>query len=122
MFKIQNPCHFYRMLMKDPGLRFDITQVKCHNPWVTMDGRKPMPSEEENCHLVEVTEQEVTESIRVMPHLGTLILVKAMGRKKHFGNPFRKGCHRQQRNTGANGHGENRPVFEHRPPTRRLIC
>ncbi|KAL3079499.1 hypothetical protein niasHT_032507 [Heterodera trifolii] len=91
--------------MKDPGLRFDITQVKCHNPWVTMDGRKPMPSEEENCHLVEVTEQEVTESIRVMPHLGTLILVKAMGRKKHFGNPFRKGCHRQQRNTGANGHG-----------------
>lgn len=36
-------------------------------------------------HLVEVTEQEVTESIRVIPHLGTLILVKAMGRKKHFG-------------------------------------
>ncbi|KAL3073832.1 hypothetical protein niasHT_034864 [Heterodera trifolii] len=88
------------MLMKDPGLRFDITQVKVH-PWVTMDGRKPMPSEEENCHLVEVTEQEVTESIRVMPHLGTLILVKAMGRKKHFGNPFRKGCHRQQNNASG---------------------
>uniref|UniRef100_A0A914I533 calcium/calmodulin-dependent protein kinase n=1 Tax=Globodera rostochiensis TaxID=31243 RepID=A0A914I533_GLORO len=77
------------MLRKDPGLRFDIIQIKEH-PWLTMDGRRPMPSEEENCHLVEVTEQEVTESIRVMPHLGTLILVKAMGRKKHFGNPFRK--------------------------------
>uniref|UniRef100_A0A1I8AWP5 Protein kinase domain-containing protein n=1 Tax=Meloidogyne hapla TaxID=6305 RepID=A0A1I8AWP5_MELHA len=67
------------MLCKDPGLRYDI-----------MQGKVLMPTEEENCSLVTVTQEEVNQAVRIIPHLGTLILVKAMGRKKHFGNPFRE--------------------------------
>lgn len=48
-----------------------------------------MPTEEENCHLVTVTEEEIKNCIRVIPRLDTLILVKAMGHRKSFGNPFR---------------------------------
>lgn len=76
------------MLQKDPGLRLDIAQIKVH-PWTTRNGKVLMPTEEENCTLVTVTQEEVNQAVRVVPHLGTLILVKAMGRKKHFGNPFR---------------------------------
>ena len=48
-----------------------------------------MLSEEENCHLVEVTEEEIENCVRVIPRLDTLILVKAMGHRRRFGNPFR---------------------------------
>lgn len=48
-----------------------------------------MPSESENCHLVTVTEEEIENCVRVIPRLDTLILVKAMGHRKRFGNPFR---------------------------------
>jgi [calcium/calmodulin-dependent protein kinase] kinase len=48
-----------------------------------------MPSEQDNCHLVTVTEEEIQNSVRVIPRLDTLILVKAMGHRKRFGNPFR---------------------------------
>lgn len=48
-----------------------------------------MPTEQENCHLVTVTEEEINNSVRVIPRLDTLILVKAMGHRKRFGNPFR---------------------------------
>uniref|UniRef100_A0A915MU04 calcium/calmodulin-dependent protein kinase n=1 Tax=Meloidogyne javanica TaxID=6303 RepID=A0A915MU04_MELJA len=58
--------------------------------WVTKNGKVLMPTEEENCSLVTVTQEEVNQAVRIIPHLGTLILVKAMGRKKHFGNPFRE--------------------------------
>ncbi|KJH43956.1 hypothetical protein DICVIV_10022 [Dictyocaulus viviparus] len=50
-----------------------------------------MPSEEENCHLVTVTEEEIENCVRVIPRLDTLILVKAMGHRKRFGNPFKTG-------------------------------
>jgi hypothetical protein len=36
----------------------------------------PMPTEEDNCHLVEVSEAEVQNSVRSIPKLDTLILVK----------------------------------------------
>jgi len=48
-----------------------------------------MPSEGENCQLVTVTEEEIENCVRVVPRLDTLILVKAMGHRKRFGNPFR---------------------------------
>lgn len=48
-----------------------------------------MPSEQENCHLITVTDEEIRNSVRVIPRLDTLILVKAMGHRKRFGNPFR---------------------------------
>ncbi|KAH7731769.1 CKK-1 protein [Aphelenchoides avenae] len=77
------------VLKKDPGLRLMLAEIKKHR-WVTKDGTLPMPTEEENCHLVVVTEEEIKNSVRVIPRLDTLILVKAMGHRKRFGNPFRQ--------------------------------
>ncbi|VDM26716.1 unnamed protein product [Toxocara canis] len=57
--------------------------------WVTNGGKYPMPSESENCHLVTVTQEEIENCVRIIPRLDTLILVKAMGHRKRFGNPFR---------------------------------
>uniref|UniRef100_A0A0K0DKY1 Protein kinase domain-containing protein n=1 Tax=Angiostrongylus cantonensis TaxID=6313 RepID=A0A0K0DKY1_ANGCA len=76
------------MLMKDPGHRLLLQEVKVH-AWVTRRGTCSMPSEEENCHLVTVTEEEIENCVRVIPRLDTLILVKAMGHRKRFGNPFK---------------------------------
>uniref|UniRef100_A0A9J2PM35 calcium/calmodulin-dependent protein kinase n=1 Tax=Ascaris lumbricoides TaxID=6252 RepID=A0A9J2PM35_ASCLU len=76
------------LLQKDPGLRILLPEIKVHD-WVTKGGRYPMPSESENCHLVTVTEEEIENCVRVIPRLDTLILVKAMGHRKRFGNPFR---------------------------------
>ena len=49
-----------------------------------------MPGEQENCHLVTVTQEEIDNSVRVFFRLDTLILVKAMGHRKRFGNPFKQ--------------------------------
>ncbi|KHJ84648.1 hypothetical protein OESDEN_15636 [Oesophagostomum dentatum] len=76
------------MLKKDPGHRLLLQEIKIH-AWVTRRGMCPMPSEEENCQLVTVTEEEIENCVRVIPRLDTLILVKAMGHRKRFGNPFR---------------------------------
>uniref|UniRef100_A0A0N4U1M8 calcium/calmodulin-dependent protein kinase n=1 Tax=Dracunculus medinensis TaxID=318479 RepID=A0A0N4U1M8_DRAME len=76
------------MLIKDPGLRFMLHEIKEHK-WVSMNGKLPMPSESENCQLITVTDEEIQNSLRVIPRLDTLILVKAMGHRKRFGNPFR---------------------------------
>ena len=65
-----------------------LNEIKEH-VWVTRYGLAKMGSEEENCHLVEVTEEEIENCVRVIPRLDTLILVKAMGHRKRFGNPFR---------------------------------
>ena len=52
-------------------------------------GLYPLISEEENCrHLVEVTEEEVEDSVHSVPKLDTLILVKAMIKNHSFSNPF----------------------------------
>ncbi|CAD5219467.1 unnamed protein product [Bursaphelenchus xylophilus] len=76
------------MLRKDPGLRINLNEVKA-NPWVTKNGLWPMPTEEENCTLVSITDEDVRNAVRSIPRLDTLILVKAMGHRKRFGNPFR---------------------------------
>lgn len=78
-----------KLLMKDPGHRLMLTEVKSHD-WVTKCGFARLPSEQENCHLVTVTEEEIENCVRVIPRLDTLILVKAMGHRKRFGNPFRE--------------------------------
>ncbi|VDD93107.1 unnamed protein product [Enterobius vermicularis] len=77
------------ILKKDPGLRIMLHEIKVH-PWVTKDGRYPMPSEAENCHLVTVSEEEIENCVRRIPRLDTLILVKAMGHRRSFGNPYKK--------------------------------
>jgi [calcium/calmodulin-dependent protein kinase] kinase len=51
---------------------------------VTKGGASPLPSEEENCELVEVTDEEVQQVIQSIPKLDTLILVKTMLKKHSF--------------------------------------
>lgn len=54
------------------------------DPWVTKNGENPLPSEESNCHLVEVTDEDVLQVITSIPKLDTLILIKHMLRKHSF--------------------------------------
>uniref|UniRef100_A0A2K6BST2 Calcium/calmodulin dependent protein kinase kinase 2 n=1 Tax=Macaca nemestrina TaxID=9545 RepID=A0A2K6BST2_MACNE len=75
--------------------------LKLH-PWVTRHGAEPLPSEDENCTLVEVTEEEVENSVKHIPSLATVILVKTMIRKRSFGNPF-EGSRREERSLSAPG-------------------
>lgn len=52
--------------------------------WVTKGGVSPLPSEEDNCELVEVTDEEVQQVIQSIPKLDTLILVKKMLKNHSF--------------------------------------
>ncbi|XP_041083910.1 calcium/calmodulin-dependent protein kinase kinase 2-like isoform X2 [Polyodon spathula] len=76
-----------KMLNKNPEARITVPEIKVH-PWVTRHGAEPLPSEDENCTLIEVTEEEVENSVKHISSLATVILVKTMLRKRSFGNPF----------------------------------
>uniref|UniRef100_A0A183HBK1 Protein kinase domain-containing protein n=1 Tax=Onchocerca flexuosa TaxID=387005 RepID=A0A183HBK1_9BILA len=76
------------LLKKDPGLRLILSGIKEHE-WVTQNNCHPMPSEAENCELITVTNEEIQNCMRVIPHLDTLILVKFMVHRRRFGNPFK---------------------------------
>ncbi|XP_036785171.2 calcium/calmodulin-dependent protein kinase kinase 2 isoform X5 [Manis pentadactyla] len=89
------------MLDKSPETRIVVPEIKVH-PWVTRHGAEPLPSEDENCTLVEVTEEEVENSVKHIPSLATVILVKTMIRKRSFGNPF-EGSRRDERSLSAPG-------------------
>ncbi|KAK9876094.1 hypothetical protein WA026_011202 [Henosepilachna vigintioctopunctata] len=84
-----------RMLVKDPKERITLPEIKQH-PWVTMNDACPLPSEEENCHLVEVTDEDLHKVVTSIPKLDTLILIKHMLKKHSFQNPFlhRRDAHR----------------------------
>lgn len=77
-----------KMLDKNPETRISVAQMKTH-PWVTKHGAEPLPPEDDNCcSLIEVTEEEVENSVKHIPSLATVILVRTMLRKRSFGNPF----------------------------------
>jgi len=76
-----------RMLVKDPNERIALPEVKAHD-WVTGLGLYPLPTEEENCELIEITDLDVDNSVRTVPKLDTLILVKTMIKNRTFTNPF----------------------------------
>ncbi|KAM3600304.1 uncharacterized protein V6R79_021307 [Siganus canaliculatus] len=77
-----------KMLDKNPETRISVPQIKVH-PWVTRHGAEPLPPEDDNCcMLIEVTEEEVENSVKHIPSLATVILVRTMLRKRSFGNPF----------------------------------
>ncbi|KAG7262906.1 hypothetical protein CRUP_010552 [Coryphaenoides rupestris] len=46
--------------------------VKLLHQWVTQHGADPLPLEEEHCSVVEVTEEEVQNSIRLIPSLSAV--------------------------------------------------
>ncbi|XP_041851003.1 calcium/calmodulin-dependent protein kinase kinase 1b [Melanotaenia boesemani] len=91
-----------RMLDKNPAQRITIPEVKLH-PWMTENGSNPLPLEEEHCKAVEVTEEEVQNSIKLIPSLSTVILVKSMLRKRSFSNPFECQGRRAERSMSAPG-------------------
>ena len=64
-----------KMLVKDPGERIKLEDIKTHS-WVTGHGLYPMLKQESNCCLIEVTDDEVENSVKSIPKLDTLILVK----------------------------------------------
>nr|AQS60694.1 calcium/calmodulin-dependent protein kinase 2 isoform X2 [Sogatella furcifera] len=76
-----------KMLQKDPARRIELPEIKEH-PWVTANGTSPLPSEQENCQLVEVTDEDVERVVTSIPKLDTLILIKTMLKKHSFQNPF----------------------------------
>lgn len=43
------------------------------DPWVTKDGTDPLPLEEEHCTMVEVTEEEVQNSVKFVPSLSAVV-------------------------------------------------
>ncbi|XP_029302457.1 calcium/calmodulin-dependent protein kinase kinase 1b [Cottoperca gobio] len=91
-----------RMLDKNPETRISIPEIKLH-AWVTENGSNPLPLEEEHCTAVEVTEEEVQNSVKLIPSLSTMILVKSMLRKRSFGNPFECLVRRAERSMSAPG-------------------
>ncbi|XP_059406650.1 calcium/calmodulin-dependent protein kinase kinase 1-like isoform X2 [Carassius carassius] len=91
-----------RMLDKNPDTRIPIPEIKV-DPWVTQDGTDPLPLEEDHCTVVEVTEEEVQNSVKFVPSLSAVILVKAMLRKRSFGNPFECPSRREERSMSAPG-------------------
>ncbi|XP_072209390.1 calcium/calmodulin-dependent protein kinase kinase 1 isoform X1 [Excalfactoria chinensis] len=91
-----------RMLDKNPETRITVPEIKVH-PWLTKGGQEPLPLEEEHCTVVEVTEEEVKNSVKTIPSLPAVILVKAMLRKRSFGNPFEVQTRREERSMSAPG-------------------
>ncbi|XP_061497332.1 calcium/calmodulin-dependent protein kinase kinase 1 isoform X1 [Anopheles gambiae] len=79
-----------RMLDKDPQQRITLPQIKEH-PWMTKHGTVRLPSEEENCRLVQISDEDMSSVVKSIPKLDTLILIKTMLKKHSFQNPFTKG-------------------------------
>ena len=87
-----------RMLIKDPSNRITIADMKVH-PWLTKGGSEPLPSTYDNCTVLEPTEEEISNSIRSVPKIKTLILVKHMLKHGHFAN--REKLNRMRFSTGS---------------------
>ncbi|XP_041674377.1 calcium/calmodulin-dependent protein kinase kinase 2-like isoform X2 [Drosophila eugracilis] len=79
-----------QMLEKDAMHRITVPQLKT-NKWVTSGSQYSLPTEEENCMLVQVDDKDMRSVIHSIPKLDTLILIKTMLKKHSFGNPFVKG-------------------------------
>ncbi|XP_054899394.1 calcium/calmodulin-dependent protein kinase kinase 1 isoform X2 [Poeciliopsis prolifica] len=91
-----------RMLDKNPDTRITIPEIKM-DQWVTQGGTDPLPLEEEHCSMVEVTEEDIQNSVKFVPSLSAVILVKAMLRKRSFSNPFECPSRREERSMSAPG-------------------
>lgn len=51
---------------------------------MTAGGKESLPSEQENCRLVEVTDEDMAQVVTSIPNLSTLILIKTMLKKHSF--------------------------------------
>ncbi|KAM8898842.1 calcium/calmodulin-dependent protein kinase kinase 1 isoform 2-T2 [Spinachia spinachia] len=91
-----------QMLDKNPDTRITIPEIK-RDQWVTQLGTDPLPLEEEHCSAVEVTEEDIQNSVKFVPSLSAVILVRAMLRKRSFSNPFECPSRREERSMSAPG-------------------
>ncbi|XP_068585589.1 calcium/calmodulin-dependent protein kinase kinase 1 isoform X2 [Cebidichthys violaceus] len=91
-----------QMLDKNPDTRITIPEIKM-DQWVTQGGMEPLPLEEEHCSVVEVTEEDIQNSVKFVPSLSAVILVRAMLRKRSFSNPFECPSRREERSMSAPG-------------------
>lgn len=76
-----------RMLDKDPQQRITLPQIKEH-AWITRHGVHVLPTEEDNCRLVQINDEDMNTVVKSIPKLDTLILIKTMLKKHSFQNPF----------------------------------
>ncbi|XP_077468317.1 calcium/calmodulin-dependent protein kinase kinase 1b [Stigmatopora argus] len=90
------------MLDKNPQSRITVPQMKLHQ-WVTESGECPLPLEEDHCTAVDVTDEDVLNSVTLISSLSTVILVKSMLRKRSFSNPFECPARRAERSMSAPG-------------------
>ncbi|CAG9791145.1 unnamed protein product [Diatraea saccharalis] len=95
----------HRMLDKNPATRATMQEIKEHE-WVTSFGQDPLPSEQENCRLVEVTDEDMAQVVTSIPNLSTLILIKTMLKKHSFQNPFLRSREGSARRESGSGRGE----------------
>ncbi|XP_055907274.1 calcium/calmodulin-dependent protein kinase kinase 1 isoform X3 [Eupeodes corollae] len=116
-----------KMLTKDPGKRITLPQIKEH-PWVTANGTNTLPTEDENCRLVQISEEDINSVVKSIPKLDTLILIKTMLKNHSFLNPFNRGISgrapqrggsRLERFTRA-GRSNSAPGAYHLPIDRQL--
>ncbi|XP_065831114.1 calcium/calmodulin-dependent protein kinase kinase 2-like [Oscarella lobularis] len=78
---------FDRIFDKDPTKRITVPEMKMH-PWVTLHGQDTLPSAEENCKLVEVTEEDVANATKDFASFPVLVILKSMARRKSLRHPF----------------------------------
>ncbi|XP_055862951.1 calcium/calmodulin-dependent protein kinase kinase 1-like isoform X3 [Biomphalaria glabrata] len=76
-----------QMLDKNPTTRITLSEIKEHD-WVTCHGQFPMPSEEANCELVTLTEEDLANVVKHVPKIETLIMVKKILKQRSFRNPY----------------------------------
>lgn len=68
-----------RLLEKDPARRIPLRDVRTHE-WITRYENVPLPSFEQNCsELIEVTEEDVINSVRRVPKIETLVRILPSG-------------------------------------------
>ncbi|XP_056911527.1 calcium/calmodulin-dependent protein kinase kinase 1 isoform X3 [Takifugu flavidus] len=89
-----------RMLDKNPDTRIMLSEIKM-DQWVTQGGTDLLPLEQEHCTVVEVTEEDIQNSVKFVPSLSAVILVRAMLRKRSFSNPFDCPSRREERSMSA---------------------
>lgn len=51
--------------------------------WVTQGGGDPLPLEEEHCSAVEVTEEDIQNSVKFVPSLSAVVSILWLRRKLH---------------------------------------
>lgn len=73
---------FQRLLAKNHEDRLSIEEAKVH-PWVTDDGQVTLATREQNCHLVEVSEQEVANAVTCIKW-GTMMRIYNIARNRSF--------------------------------------